>query len=422
MKRRLISALLLISILKPSVLFAEDALQAMPAVSKEWRAITEPLLTLGDRIAPLAGDVDSPQLRYEMYQFIYSQIAQGYIGSNYADPEHPDFWPYLNNVFNSIDPNPDDMYYLAPVDGGGTYRISGYRGKVKILDVSISGGTLIPHGYGPIGQTYANYNPDELKIGKDGYFEVLLSNERPAGYKGNWWKLDQNATYINIRQIASDWLRETDARLAIERLDRPVTRQRPTPQEVEANLKHVAVWAESWAKASLTWIRGFQNIPPNTVTLKQYSDLGGVSVQTYIYGMFDLNEDEALIYETAVPKSCRYWAIQLNDSLFRSIDWVTRQTSLNGYTARIDKDGKFRAVISAKDPGVPNWLDDAGYKKGAMFGRWHTCSSTPTPTVTKVKLADVRKYLPADTPVISADEREVALRLRQKAFQLRRRW
>jgi hypothetical protein len=60
---------------------------------------------------------------------------------------------------------------------------------------------------------------------------------------------------------------------------------------------------------------------------------------------------------------------------------------------------RLEAVISATDPGVPNWLDTAGYTKGTIVGRMMDCSSEPTtPTVTKVKLADVRKDLPADSP------------------------
>lgn len=104
------------------------------------------------------------------------------------------------------------------------------------------------------------------------------------------------------------------------------------------------------------------------------------------------------------------------------LDWINRQTSLNGHQARLDKDGKFRAVISATDPGVPNWLYTIGYQQGTFFGRWKECSSTPTPTITKVKLAEVRNYLPADTPIVTAQARDAAIRMRRKGAQLRRRW
>ena len=113
---------------------------------------------------------------------------------------------------------------------------------------------------------------------------------------------------------------------------------------------------------------------------------------------------------------------ELTDELMASLDWVNRQITLNGYTAKLDKDGKFRAVISSKDPGVPNWLDSSDYARGGLIGRWKECESYPQPVITKVKLADVRKYLPAATPVVTAEARDATIRVRRKAAQWRRRW
>ena len=48
--------------------------------------------------------------------------------------------------------------------------------------------------------------------------------------------------------------------------------------------------------------------------------------------------------------------------------------------------------------------------------------SEPLPTITRVKLADLRNHLPSDTPVVSVEERAEELRLRVKACQRRRRW
>jgi hypothetical protein len=97
-------------------------------------------------------------------------------------------------------------------------------------------------------------------------------------------------------------------------------------------------------------------------------------------------------------------------------------SSLNGAQARVDRDGVFRAVVSAKDPGVPNWLDTAGYSSGAIQGRWTDCQATPIPTVRKVALADVRKSLPADTPTITPGQREQAVRERRAQVQQRPLW
>ena len=110
------------------------------------------------------------------------------------------------------------------------------------------------------------------------------------------------------------------------------------------------------------------------------------------------------------------------DDFWRSLEWVHRQSSLNGFTARLDGDGKFRAVIASQDPGVPNWLDTVGRKTGMIYGRWTNSTSDVAPTVTKVKVTDVRGHLPAATPAVTTLERDATIRLRRKGAQLRRRW
>jgi len=81
-----------------------------------------------------------------------------------------------------------------------------------------------------------------------------------------------------------------------------------------------------------------------------------------------------------------------------------------------------RIVISARDPGVPNWLSTAGYPTGVVQGRWTDCDAQPIPTLRKMKLADVRKALPADTPTVSPTERDRVLRDRRAAFLQRIFW
>jgi hypothetical protein len=399
--------------------FADDSATA----AQEWRAYVEPLAPIGGRMAALMSNPDDPQLRQELYRFMVSQLAAAYMGLVYGDPQYPDFLPMFNQAFNEGFPNPDDSYYSTPVDDSGVYKISGYRGTVRVLDLQVGGGSLIPHGIGGFGATLANYNFDTLHLKKDGAFEVIVSPARPEGYKGDWWKLDKSATYFLIRQRAYDLLREVDGRLAIERLDHPAIKPRRTAQQLEADMQAIPAWVEGWTKFSINWVKRIRDLGlVNKVQVKNYSDVSGVSWQYYIEGMFDINADEALIVETEVPKQCRYWDFQLTDELWSSVDWMHHQSSLNGHTAKLDKDGKFRAVVSTQDPGVPNWLDTTGLKKGLLYGRWSGCDSHPTPTVTKIKVADARKYLPANTPVVTAEARDATIRLHRKGVQLRRRW
>jgi len=81
--------------------------------------------------------------------------------------------------------------------------------------------------------------------------------------------------------------------------------------------------------------------------------------------------DEALILEAKVPARCTYWSVILTNEIYETTDWYNHQGSLNGSQLRVDDDGIIRVVISAKDPGVPNWLDTAGYpdKAGQPYRR-----------------------------------------------------
>ena len=377
-----------------------------------------------DKYASRLSDPNDPQLRQELNRFMYSAVAWGYFGLVYADADYPDFWPVFNLAFNFAAPNPDDSYYMASIDDKGVYKISGTRGTVKILDFNLGSGEMNHSGTGVIGPTLADYDADDMHVNKkDGSFEFILSPERPKDYAGDWRELKPTTTFMLVRQISYDWLKEVDGRMGIERLDKPAIKPRDSAEKIAAKLRQIPIWASNWTKLSFDWQQRVRNKGlVNKVWAHSLTGTGGLSTQYYIEGVFELADDEALIYETEIPKKCRYWNIELTDQQWAGIDWMNRQSTLNGHTARLDKDGKFRAVISKSDPGVPNWLDTGGIPVGEMFGRWNVCSSNPNPTVTKVKFADVRSHLPKDTPVISAEARDATIRLRRKGAQLRRRW
>ena len=349
--------------------------------------------SLPERLVGMLSDPEDYQLRMELYNYFYTQIALGCLALLYADPEHPDFLPMFNQFFNQVFPNPDYIYYVTPIDDDGIYKISGFRGTVRIVDCHINTGSMVSYGTGEFEPSLANYDLDTLNIDNDGSFEVILSPERPADYDGDWWELERTASFIIIRQMAYDWLNEEDARMAIERLDRPVSRPPRSGAEIEAALSNIPMWAENWTKTCLTWVQQIQDSAPlNKMEIKDFS--ASMADQRWAEGHFHLDDDEALIIEIELPERHRYWGFQLTDEFCRTIPWMDRQTSLNGHQARLDADGKFRAVISAKDPGVPNWLDTAGYKKGLMYMRYKECSSPHGP---KVRQSRVDKRRPASS-------------------------
>ena len=194
-------------------------------------------------------------------------------------------------------------------------------------------------------------------------------------------------------------------------------------EEIAERLAALAHYPKRLAGMSLGFIKSQRDKGLwNALEPDDWAGRGGVQGQHYYQGLFRLEPGQALLLETDLPETVRYWNVQLSDMMWNSIDWMNRQSSLNGGQARIDHDGKFRAVIAADDPGVPNWLDTGANNEGAIMLRWTGASSGPAPILTVVDAAELKSRLPADTPSVSKKEREEALRARRRSVQWRRRW
>lgn len=371
-------------------------------------------------------DPDDPQARAELDKMMAMTLAQGYPMIFHASPEHPDLVPYLNATFNSAGPNPDNVYLISPISPEGTYRLHGTRGSVLLGTVTIGASSGSGRGLwmedlpGPlVGQT--DFGKTELE--PDGSFEILISRERPAGYTGNWLELSPKADHILVRQTSYDWDTEENAFVALERLDKPAQLPRMTRERIADNLRLLTNFVLIGTKYWLDYMTQLRTKSPvNELQITDYWSFGGIGTQIYIDGFWSFGEDECMLIESELPRECRYWNIQLADPLFLGIDLTNRQTSLNGKQARIDRDGKFRAVISAVDPGIANWLDSGGFYKGCVIGRWLEASDHPTPKMRLVKLAELDALLPPETARITPEQRQRTLRARRAAVQRWRRW
>ncbi|HEX4259133.1 MAG TPA: hypothetical protein VH089_28855 [Streptosporangiaceae bacterium] len=366
-----------------------------------------------------------PQLRQELNVFLSFVNSMSYYYNVYHDPRYPDFWPCYSTSYPIGFNNPDDVYLFTAIDDDGVYRISGHRGTVRILNFEIGSSPMQTWGYGEFDSDVSEYEPDhDAHISEDGMFEVLLStrDRRPEGYRGDWWEFKPGAMMILVRKRSYDWLGEVDARLAIERVDVPALRPRRTAEEISRRVAMQHNTLRNWTHQMAQWFGSLETQGLVNDAKVKYTFGGGISDQAYLHGIFDLEPDEALILDSDVPETCKYWMFHVTDQMMSSIDQVNRLTSINGYQAHLDSDGRFRAVISVEDPGVPNWLDTGGHQRGAISGRWWAASTLPEPKVTKVKLSEVRQHLPVDTPVVTAEERDARVRLRRKGAQLRGRW
>ena len=392
---------------------------------------TQPGPTIGEYLADLEKAVeelantwrpDDPAYRADVYRQIMMNLSYAYFVYFHADPEHPDWAPLWNPVYTH-QPNPDDIYLYAPLRGDLTYRVSGDRGTVRLLMFNTANSFPGLEDERPQNPCGSFLDAKDLEIGPNGELEVIFSAERPAGHTGNWAPMPREATGMMVRYRSVDWANERDPQLSIECLDRVPLKRRLGSEEILERIQTMAKYPGRLAKRFLELQNGTKaRVGVNVFEKIEFSGGGGVSSQTYLPAVYELDDGEALIVETDMPQVRRYWNIQVNDPYFNAVEYVYRLSSLNEATAKLSSDGKFRAVVALEDPGVPNWLDTAGFKEGTLYGRWYECDSSPLPTIKRVPLADVRKHLPADTPVVTPEERAEEIRARVRAAQRRRRW
>jgi hypothetical protein len=317
-------------------------------------------------------------------------------------------------------PCADFKYQRTWLDGRYTYRIWGKRGSAVFCDVQHRN-----KYYGDLPQApLKNYSVSEWLIDDQGNFEVIASATKPES--GHWLELDSNSrtNHLMTREALVDWDIEVDTTFHVERIDnlpsRPlVDTEADMIARLDAACLMLSYVGQNYNEAIFQRSFGVCNRTWNTFgKLFHPKDTGAHPEANYVAGVFNLQPDEALVFEMEVPE-CAYWGAHLADPVNRTIDYMYHRSSLNNAQTRIDADGKVRIVIAHKDPGVQNWLDTVGNQQGVCQLRFYKSKGMPVPDVKLVKLEEVRAVLPAETPTYSLEERTDELRRRTYAIMRR---
>ena len=389
----------------------------------EWEKLIGGLRPLGDAMRARVPERlrGNPQVMAEAMRLLLAGVARASSDALVGDRRHPLFVPELNIAQNIFQPNADTIYKSCLIEPGGSYVIGGDRGTTRMMILAQMGPDTLRTGkhHPVLGQG----DFDTLARDADGRFELAISPERPEGHTGDWWRLEPGCEKLMIRIVSCDWGVEREPRFGIARLDVDEAKGRVPAAELHRAFAEMPGIAAVCALAFPTHVedlreQGFLN----ALKVFDVSQMSGLQGQSYYEGAYELADDEALISEVRIPERYRYWSIILTNDLYETTDWVNNQSSLNDTQGVVDDDGVFRTVISARDPGVHNWLDTSGYRSGAVQGRWFGASATPNPTLRKVKLSEVLAELPAATRRITLAERATALRARRLAAQQRVIW
>lgn len=302
--------------------------------------------------------------------------------------------------------NPDTLYFGTRVHANHDYVVTGRRGTTTDLSFQLLGGEYTDDN---VPASQAAFDDRELEIAADGSFEWRV---RPTS----------NGQLV-IREVYGDWSAQRGT-LAISRLDTAGTA--PPPLTRETIEKRYATAAKQLVNRVKTWLQFPQwfylDLPVNTMVAPRLTP-GGLATQYSSVGHYDLRPDQALVITVPVSDA-PYLGFQLGSLWYISLDYINHQTSLNNTQAQADPDGKMRIVVADQNPGVTNWVETLGHRRGFLQFRWQRVSRQLTeadgPTVELVDFDAVPAALPYfEHNKISDDEWRARIVLRQQQIAAR---
>lgn len=365
---------------------------------------TQPLadaISEAERLVAEAPFIDSEADLLEGLQYLAGCIAAcTHVAFDY-DRDHP-FLHSGTGPFTKMGlDNPDTMYFGTRVVAGKEYVVTGKRGTTTDVSFQLLGGEYTDE---VVPDSETAFDDRKLDIAADGTFE---------------WRFtpDTNAQLV-IREVYNDWAAERGS-FAIARTDTAGTA--PPPLTKELIERRYATAGKQLVQRVKTWLQFpkwfYDNLPVNTLTSPRLTP-GGLATQYSSVGHYDTTPEQALILTLPVTDA-PYLGFQLGSLWYISLDYINHQTSLNGTQAQADPDGKIRIVVSDHNPGVANWVEALGHRKGYLQFRWQRVSRELTaadgPTLELVDIGAVPDKLPYyQHNKISEDDWRERIALRQK--------
>lgn len=403
-------------------LFCNPPTEEQEVVNAAWREFAEEVAALGDVVQAPPFNRDE-RTTAEGYRHVARMLSTFLADStDFSDPGYPQFMRFPNAVARIGWDNPDNLYLSFRVRGDHSYLLRGNVRNFDLVTIVVYNGIIGEMPAWKLRPVSMIASPD-LAVNEDGAFELVLSAD-PA-LANNWLALTPDASVVIVRRIVSDWNR-TDPGLweVVNLTTLGQGTARPSTAAIMEGLQSAVEQTRSLRTLLTIGHRlVFQlRFSPNEMSEPVASDTDfpmAEPFQAVSRGYFKLEKDEALVIEAPVA-DCLYSNIQLANPWMESMDYASRQTSLNHATTHIDADGRVRYVVSQPDPGVQNWLDTAGYSEGSLFARWAYCDEYPVGITSQVvRVAQVRDLLPQDTPRVGLSERRKAIEDRQRAVSRR---
>ena len=363
---------------------------------------------------------EEPQNHVSAYAMMVAVLVKSLEVHAIIDPDFPVFHIHDAMHLSSAD-NPDQRYLTTRIRGGESYRIWGHLTNEARLDIQIYAGEAVSL---PRSTGFLRF--EDLHVEEDGSYEIIISPDQSGR---NWMDNPVDSARVLIRQVYSNWTIEAPGEVHIDRIGYEGARRLPpSPAEMAKRMREVGQSlvndVEAWATLHQT-VTGsakatpVNDLPPPASTFAQ----GGAKERYMTFSIFDVADDEALVLRWW-PMGGSYQSVHLRDLWNSSLEYMNMQSSLTAEQCHPDPDGSYWCVLAARDPGVPNWLDTGGLRRGYIAFRFDGIGDRPfdedkRPTLAKVPFDDVRKHLPAGTAQTGGQDRFEQIALRRRHLQER---
>ncbi len=400
-----------------------DALSTSPAFTA-WDDFTQRMNKLGQRLlqddaatAATGGTfpVASERDRAEAVRQLAHMIVEGIrLQFDHADTDFPSLLVINTDTTGWGGPNVDNKYLRTSISGDSTYRLTGNLSGVRDIAIQTSLGDLHMNEIG----TSETWDKSSLTLDEQGNFTLIIS---PEPHQGDWLPLAADHKILSFRIYYADWEKDGDAELFVVK----VGNEGLSPAILnEDTVAHRLGKAADWIEGSLIGWNRWMKAALIADKVNEYNgtrSVGGGS-STLVYGgiPFDLAEDEAMIIEVSPPPVVGYWSFQTyTHAWFDAGDYANRVTSLSMEQVYQGDDGKVWLVLAHQDPGIANWLDTEGRREAIITHRWMNAEGEPDISVQLVKFSELQKYLPAELPRVSFEQRRQQIATRQRHIQSR---
>lgn len=330
-------------------------------------------------------DADPPLPEADLldgYRLAFSLLRVAVDAYVWNEKERPQFVDVIAPFLKWGGDNSDAYYQLAPIDPTRTYRVTGNRGDAVYLSLTVYGG---PDDGRYSDRIVGTVNDRALEFDADGNFELTIS---PEPQQGAWLKLEPDAVFALTRDYVNNRATARRAEWTITALDAP-QRRVENRADVTRRLRAARTWLHEQLSFLPTKVEPPNEIhEPFPVPTATYGWAAGDAA--YAMGAYELAPGRALVVEGTSPE-CAFWNLCLWNPFLHTYDFTSERVTINGSEVTYEADGSWRIVISAEDPGHPNWVSTAGRDRGLIWLRWFFPEETPArPACRVVDVAELR--------------------------------